>query len=114
MENEKTGGVTVSEINVADTPKKAEKKKSEDKLVSLKAEYERRLAVYNTAEEKLKAVEAKVAAEEKKRHDRDVERFEGVCEKCAASYDDVIELLNTVYAAELTVKDVIELIGANK
>lgn len=89
---------------------KTEKKQPADKLAALKAEQEKRLAAVAAAEQKAKIIADKIAAEEKKRHDKDVKQLDGLCKKLKIDLADVIALVQLISDNNLTVKDVSELI----
>lgn len=99
----------------AETTEKAEKrdkKKTVDKLEALKAEQQKRLAAVAAAEKKAKDIEAKIIAEEKKRHEKDIKLLDSICAKNIITYSDIINFIEMITENNLTLKDVTELIGA--
>ncbi|MGN1135151.1 MAG: hypothetical protein ACI4SF_02925 [Oscillospiraceae bacterium] len=91
---------------------KAEKKSSKlDKLASLKAEQEKRLAAVAAAEKKAKAIAEKIEAEERKRHDKEIRELDGVCKKNNISYAQIIIFCKYISEKGFSIDDIMSLIG---
>ncbi len=90
---------------------KSEKSEKPDKLAALKAKREKAVQAVEKAESKAKAVEAEIAAEEKKLHDKEIKRLDGLCSKLKIGLTDVIKLVESISENNLTLNEVTELIG---
>lgn len=120
MENENAATVsadmvvTASEnqaVDVTEKEKKSEKRKPADKLEALRAEHEKRVKAAEAAQEKAKAIEDKIRAEERKLHEKDIKRLDNICRDNNISYSDIIGFIELMTENNLTLKDVTDLIG---
>lgn len=98
-------------INLLPNEKGSAKKSNTDKLIALKAKREKAVQAVEKAESKAKSIEAEIAAEEKKLHDKEVKRLDGLCGKLNIGLTEVINLVEVISENRLTISDVTELIG---
>lgn len=103
--------ISADSVNALPKEKKSSDRIKTDKLIALKAKHEKAVKALEKAECKAKAVEAEIAAEEKKRHDKDIKRLDGLCSKLNIEFADVISFIELITENNLNLNEVAELIG---
>lgn len=90
---------------------KPDAEKKADKLAALKAKHEKAAAAAQKATEKAKKIQDEIAAEEQKRHDKEIKQLDSVCKSMKIALTDVISLIKLISENKLTINDVADLIG---
>ncbi|MCM1523790.1 MAG: hypothetical protein NC120_04960 [Ruminococcus sp.] len=89
-------------------------KSKTDKLTALKIKQEKAAAAVEKAAKKAKAIEEAIAAEQRKRRDKDIKQLDDICRNMKIELADVIALIGQISENQLTVKDISEMIGGKK
>ena len=104
IKNQETGAV--SEIqSVSNEKKKADK---QDKIAALKAKKADK--ALEKATNKVAAVDALIAAEEQKLHDKDIKKLDSLCTKLNVELSDIIRLIEKISDSKLTITEAAEML----
>ena len=96
----------------SDTNEPKRKTDRQDKMTILKAKKEKADKALEKASSKAAAIEAEIAAEEKKLHDKEIKRLDNLCSKSNITFSDIIGLVEIIIENKFTVNDVVDLIGS--
>ncbi len=106
IKNQETGAV--SEIqSVSNEKKKADK---QDKIAALKAKKAKADKALEKATNKVAAVDALIAAEEQKLHDKDIKKLDSLCTKLNVELSDIIRLIEKISDSKLTITEAAEML----
>ncbi len=95
----------MEKINNKTTAEKA------DKLETLRLKHEKATVAVQKATEKAKKIQDEINAEEQKRRDKEIKQLDSICKNMKIALADVISLIKLISENDLTINDVVELIG---